>query len=218
MWLCKIQLKHDCTVSNRMQKYKLMSFITFLGAYKEKGISYAIGMHRLMGEEKKIKMFFKEFKRDPNVLRCQLNKNIMVCTERSTLLPISKFKNQIFFQKPVLVDEKGYEHWEFFSYERELINQFIRAARKSCDFFKIQKLSKTKLTDVYFPHAIPQLTAKQKRAFDLAWKEGYYAIPRKTNIRALAKLMHISKSTCQDLLRRAENKLLPDIAQMQIIE
>ncbi len=218
MWLCKLKLKHDCTVGNRMPKYNLMTHITYLGSYKEKGEVYSIGMHRLIGDEKDIRRFFNDFKKDKNVIKAELNKNIMIAVERSTELPIGKFKNRIFFQKPVFIDKEGFEYWEFFSFYREMINKFIREAKKMCDFFKIIKLVNAKLTDVYFPHAIPQLTEKQKRAFELAIEHGYYSIPRKTNIRKLAQLMKVSKSTYQDLLRRAESKILPDLFNMHLID
>lgn len=218
MWLCKLEIKHNCTVGNRMPKYGLMTHITYLGSYSEKGKIYSAGLHRIIGEEKDIKRFFNDFKKDKNVVHAELNKNIMVVTEKSSELPIGKFKNKIFFQKPVFVNKQGYEYWEFFSFDRGLINKFIREVKKMCDYFKIKKLSNVKLDDFYFPHAIPQLTDKQKRAFELAMEEGYYSIPRKTTIRKLAQIMKISKSTYQDLLRRAENKILPDLFDMHLID
>jgi len=142
----------------------------------------------------------------------------MIATEKSSKLIISNFTEKLFFQKPVFIDQNGFEYWEFFSFYRDLINKFLIKIQKKCEFFELQKLVKSKLDDIYFPHAISKLTDKQKRAFDLAMLNGYYLIPKKITIRELAKLMNITKSTYQNHLKRAESKILPDMASMHLFE
>lgn len=218
MWLVKLKLKHNCTVGNRIQKFNLMDHITYISSFKEKNINYAIGMHRLIGEEKNIKNFIRDFRKDKDVVKIEVYKDIIIAIEKTKELPIGKFKPKLFFQKPVFIDRQGYEYWEFFSFDRNIINKFITEMETFCDFFEIKQLKQVNLTDIYFPHAIPQLTDKQKRAFELALERGYYSIPRKTDIRKLAQIMKISKSTYNDLLRRAEGKILPDLINMHLIE
>lgn len=55
----------------------------------------------------------------------------------------------------------------------------------------------------------PELTERQRRAMELAIKNGYYDSPRKTNIKKLAKISGLSFSTFQVHLRKAEEKLIP---------
>jgi predicted DNA binding protein len=45
--------------------------------------------------------------------------------------------------------------------------------------------------------------------FDLACRYGYYEEPKKISIEELAAKLGISPSTCAELLRKAERKLLP---------
>ena len=56
---------------------------------------------------------------------------------------------------------------------------------------------------------MPQLTEKQKRVFELAVEEGYYDIPKRTELKKLAKLVGISLATYQEHLKRAEAKIIP---------
>ena len=53
------------------------------------------------------------------------------------------------------------------------------------------------------------LPEKQKEAFDIAVKNGYYKFPRKIDLTGLAKLAGVSASTFHENLRKAEAKLLP---------
>lgn len=53
------------------------------------------------------------------------------------------------------------------------------------------------------------LTDRQMEVFDLACRYGYYEVPQRTSIGELAEKLGISPSTCAELLRKAEKKLLP---------
>jgi predicted DNA binding protein len=56
---------------------------------------------------------------------------------------------------------------------------------------------------------LPNLTDKQKQAFDLAVESGYYGYPKKVKLISLAKRVGISLSTFQFHLANAEAKLMP---------
>ncbi len=53
------------------------------------------------------------------------------------------------------------------------------------------------------------LTNRQMEVFDLACKHGYYQNPKRVSIEDLSLRLGISESTCAELLRKAERKLLP---------
>ena len=73
---------------------------------------------------------------------------------------------------------------------------------KSLDVFRTTGFSKLKL-------ASELLTDRQMEVFDLACRHGYYEEPKKISIEELAQKLDISPSTCSELLRKAERKLLP---------
>ena len=53
------------------------------------------------------------------------------------------------------------------------------------------------------------LTDRQMEVFDLACRLGYYEVPQRISMEELAQKLGISQSTCAELLRKAEKKLLP---------
>ena len=53
------------------------------------------------------------------------------------------------------------------------------------------------------------LTDRQMEVFDLACRYGYYEAPKKISIEELSQKLDVSPSTCAELLRKAEKKLLP---------
>jgi predicted DNA binding protein len=72
----------------------------------------------------------------------------------------------------------------------------------SLDTFRTSGFTKLKL-------AGELLTGRQMEAFDLACRYGYYEEPKKTSIEELARKLGVSPSTYAELLRKAEQKLLP---------
>ena len=66
-----------------------------------------------------------------------------------------------------------------------------------------------KLNNIYFPAIAPDLTEKQKEVFELAIKEGYYDIPKRTDLIKLAKIKKVSIATFQEHLKRVEAKIIP---------
>ncbi len=52
------------------------------------------------------------------------------------------------------------------------------------------------------------LTARQATALETAYRLGFYAFPRRTNLKELSRILGVSRSTASELLRRAESKML----------
>ncbi len=69
------------------------------------------------------------------------------------------------------------------------------------------------LTDAQFlPHSlISRLTEKQRKTLITAYALGYYDIPKKIGLVQLAERLHLSRSTVDMQLRRAERRLLNHI-------
>jgi predicted DNA binding protein len=72
----------------------------------------------------------------------------------------------------------------------------------SLDNFRTSGFSKLKF-------ASELLTDRQMEVFDIACRYGYYEEPKKISIEELARKLGVSPSTCAELLRKAEKKLLP---------
>ncbi len=52
------------------------------------------------------------------------------------------------------------------------------------------------------------LTPRQATALETAFRLGFYAFPRRTNLTEIARILAVSRSTTAELLRRAEGKML----------
>ncbi|MBI5227647.1 helix-turn-helix domain-containing protein [Candidatus Micrarchaeota archaeon] len=95
-----------------------------------------------------------------------------------------------------LVSEKGYDlKIKSKRYLDAKSNVSLEAFRSS-GFTKLQTASEL-------------LTDRQMEVFDLACKYGYYEEPKKVSIRELAEKLGVSESTCAELLRKSERKLMP---------
>lgn len=75
----------------------------------------------------------------------------------------------------------------------------------SLDFFRNSGFLKLRA-------AADLITDKQLEAFQLACKNGYYEEPKKVSLEELAEMTGISEAAFSELLRKAERKLLPILA------
>jgi predicted DNA binding protein len=217
MWITKLVWRHDCMLGNRCRKYNVTSIGFPLDMLEEKGTRYYSHFDTLLGREEDIRAFVADLKKDKRAKEVEFEGNtlfFLAALPKDEKIPTTHYNRKIFFMKPVVVDSKGYEHWEIASWKKEHLMEFIASTKRDTEKlegFKVQKIVKTKLTDVYFPHVMPILTKGQKKALELAYKNGYYDFPRKAELKQLAAISGISLSTFREHLRRAEKRIMPDI-------
>ena len=215
MWVAKFKIKHDCLISNRCRKFKCTSTSIPLNNWFDKGYWYTMHTHTLSGEKKNISKFFKDLRKDKEVLKMEVLKNtIYVTSRKKTQDQISANYNQkMFFVKPIHVDLNGVEHCEFGAFHKETLMKAINTIKQQKNAkVTITQFNNTKLETVHFPKVLPKLSEKQAQAFELALKEGYYKYPRNINLQQLAKIMKQSPSTFQEHLRKAEAKMFPSLS------
>jgi predicted DNA binding protein len=144
-------------------------------------------------------------------VQLQEGKNTVFFVARSKeKIPSALYNPRMFFVKPVFVDKQGLEYWEVASYDKKILAAFYKnLMRAHLEHIEMLQFRSTKLDNIYFPTISPDLTEKQKRAFELAIEEGYYAMPKTTDLATLARIMKVSLATYQEHLRRAESKIMP---------
>lgn len=54
------------------------------------------------------------------------------------------------------------------------------------------------------------LTPRQAMAIETAYRLGFYAFPRRTNLREISRILGVTRATAAEILRRAESRLLAD--------
>lgn len=211
MWLAKIKLKHDCIIGNRCKKFGIMMQSLDLNEEKKGGKVITSSIHQLLGDQKNILQFVADLKKDPCTKYVELNGNSLFLVDTARKKPVSEFSKRMFCVKPVIIDTQGYEHWEIASHQKEELMKFIQKVKPLMDEFELLALKNTPLQHIYFPKVMPELTELQKKALELAVKEGYYQAPKKIGLRKLAQMMKISLATYQKHLQKAESKVIPDV-------
>ncbi len=204
-------MKHDCLIGNRCKKFKIEATANELGSYTKGKTKISNSVHQLFGEEKQIQKFIKDLKKEKHILHLEYKNNTLYISEKKPETPVKKYTRNIFLASTVTIDKEGYEYWEIGSFNREDLNKFINDLEKISDEFKLLQIKESTAQNIFFPKILPNLTDLQKKAIDLAIKEGYYKVPKQTSLRKLAKLMKVNLSTYSKHLQVAESKLIPDI-------
>jgi predicted DNA binding protein len=116
------------------------------------------------------------------------------------------------YQSPTIY-RQGWEHYTVVAFDGEDIRDLLGDLRSDRE---IELLSKTSISETQIPHSMlapanqlfENLTDRQLAALQLALERGYYEQPRKTSLRDLAEQTTVARSTYEEHLRKAENKLL----------
>ncbi|MFQ5833955.1 MAG: helix-turn-helix domain-containing protein [Candidatus Thorarchaeota archaeon] len=106
-----------------------------------------------------------------------------------------------------IVIERGLQYHIVLAPSQSTLSNLIRTLRTRFAHVSIRKLKSQPTA------SIPVLlTEKQQEAFLLAYRSGYYEMPRKSRIGELCKKLGIRRVAMQERLRRAEMRILSDFA------
>jgi predicted DNA binding protein len=215
MWIAKLVIKHSCFIGNKCEKYSVSTISVPFNIYIEKDVTYSPEFHTLWGDEKNIKKFISALKKDKNLKNIEVDGNKVFLIEvTKKKLPVTiraKLQQKIIWVKPIYINVKGEEHWEIASWDKRHILNFIAETKKVSKYVILESVKETKLKDIYYTRLLPQLSPKQKEAMTLAFEEGYYNWPKKTDFQKLSQRMKLSVSTFREHLKKAEKKILPDL-------
>ncbi|MDF9744675.1 helix-turn-helix domain-containing protein [Natrinema salsiterrestre] len=126
---------------------------------------------------------------------------------------IDRFEEYNCLYQPPTIHRQGWEHYSVIAFDEGDVRALIRDLESDRD---IEVLSKTAIEEQQIPHSMlapvdqlfEDLTDRQLAALRLALESGYYEQPRKTSLRELAERTSVARSTYEEHLRKAENKLL----------
>lgn len=126
---------------------------------------------------------------------------------------IERFEEYNCLYQPPTIHRRGWEHYTVIAFAEGDVRSLLHDLEADRD---IEVLSKTEVTEQQIPHSMltpidrlfEDLTDRQMAALELALESGYYEQPRKTSLRAMADRTAIARSTYEEHLRKAENKLL----------
>jgi predicted DNA binding protein len=126
-------------------------------------------------------------------------------------------KHNCLYQSPTIY-RQGWEHYTVVAFDSSDIRALLGELRSDRD---IELLSKTSISDTQIPHTMlaptnqlfENITDRQLAALRLALESGYYTQPRQTSLREMAERTAVARSTYEEHLRKAENKLLTNAGQ-----
>ena len=115
--------------------------------------------------------------------------------------------------QPPTVHRHGWEHYTVIAFDDGDVRALLRDLERDRD---IDVRSKTEIEEQQLPHSMlapvdrlfDGITARQRAALRLALERGYYEQPRRTSLRDLAAETSVARSTFEEHLRKAENKLV----------
>ncbi len=121
------------------------------------------------------------------------------------------------YQSPTIY-RQGWEHYTVVAFDEADVRSLLAELREDRD---IELLSKTSIAEQQVPHSMlapvdrlfDDITDRQLAALQLALESGYYEQPRRTSLRELAEQTAVARSTYEEHLRKAENKLLSNAGQ-----
>ena len=162
----------------------------------------------IYGSEENKKSFINKIKKSSRVHFLEQNNDFLIILfeEPKSTKPV--YQHNIIHTKPIFISSEGKEIWSVASKNKENLIEFYKVLRRTRNA-KMLFVKNKKISNVYIAQIHPDLTNKQKNAIKLAIEEGYYEIPRKIDVKDLAKKSNLAFSTYQTHLRKAESKLIP---------
>lgn len=131
---------------------------------------------------------------------------------------IQRFEDHNCLYQPPTVHRHGWEHYTVIAFDEDNVQSLYNDLDNDRD---IEVLSKTGLEETMIPHSmlapVDQLfdgvTDRQLAALRLALDNGYYEQPRQASVSELAQQTSVARSTFEEHLRKAENKLIRNAGQ-----
>ena len=131
---------------------------------------------------------------------------------------IERFEQYNCLYQPPTIHRQGWEHYTVIAFTEDDVRALLEDLEEDRD---IEVLSKTTITEQQIPHSMlapvdqlfEDVTERQLAALRLALESGYYEQPRNTSLRELADQTAVARSTYEEHLRKAENKLLTNAGQ-----
>ncbi len=218
MWIAKFKLNHaDCPIVSRAKKFNVTAFSYPSNTCQKKGRTFVSQICKVFGKEENKLDYIYDLRKDKHLTRFEMPENDVFLYEfkldEGERYAQLFFKDGLMLVNPPLNSPDNHEYWEVAAWDKTIIKKFHDNLTSHMDSTEMLKISNKKLRDVYFPNILPSLSNAQKKALELAYMHNYYSFPRKTDLQKLAKAANVRVATFREHLRKAENKLMPVLAE-----
>lgn len=209
MWIAKLKLNSIGTlIGEKAVKLGISLFIFPLSYYYDTKWVIVHISGTLFGDPKLKKNFAKQLKKEQRTINFELNDDFFVGTIKEPEILKFAYNKEILYITPLYVSDQGYEIITLGCFRRDPLIKIADIVKKNYGG-KLISIQQKNIKSISVMTLHPELTDKQKKAIELAIKNGYYEYPRKIELEKLAKIMKVSYSTYQAHLRKAEKSLIP---------
>lgn len=210
MWRLKLKLDSSKQPLGKLAIKANVSLVGYpLSYYKEKKSINLIVAGFMFGEDKNKKKFVRELKKSNDVSNVEVVNDFAILEIKQPLFAEPFYDPRIIHINPTIISENNHI-WDLASFDRKILSKVLTFAKKYLGGELIY-IKEEKISNISFTKVLPELTKKQKKALEIAIKQGYYNYPKKAKMEDLAEAMGISYSTYQAHLKKAEGKILPEI-------
>jgi predicted DNA binding protein len=111
----------------------------------------------------------------------------------------------------------GWAHYRVLSFGEEPAHELFRSLRAFPEWKLVRKVelsSTTPPTPIWVESLLNGLTERQVHAFQQAHRAGYYRSPRRTTLASIASHQGVGRSTFEEHLRLAQNRILINLAEL----
>jgi len=210
MWIVKLIVPYmeDSLLSNLAKKYKISLIGYPISATVKKEGVYVVISGFVQGEDKNVRGFITEAKKDRSVINLEFKNNFIIAHVKLDIANKYLFRPGIFHIKPAIINNNGDYIFELGSWDKKKLTKlaevYCKAFHGDLAYIKEKTGVNVQAINVY-----PSLTDKQKKCLQTAINNHYYDFPRKITLKELAKVSNISYSTYQFHLQNAEKKIIP---------
>jgi predicted DNA binding protein len=224
--IVELDVRHNCVMSDVPEKMKdgKIKYLAYTGS-----TPHSI-YHLFEVRSSELDKVLENIKKHPLVKQVQILRKennlaeIHLESEKDHSTTTSLLKSKVIFLEPAIY-EGGVEHLVLLAPSDDNFRKFLdhlddtfQVKLKSKHYLKQnEKLNLDLFRSTGFlklRSAADLMTDKQMEVFQLACKNGYYEEPKKTSIKELADEYGVSDAAFSELLRKAEKKLLPILAQV----
>ena len=168
-----------------------------------------IGSGVFLGGKKNVRLLISDLRKDKRTIKLEINGHFCIMYMKQHSANRFIYQPGVFHTKPAMITKEGEYVFELASWEKEKLARIVSAYKVFNA--KLHWLKRKRITNVQVTCVSPNLTDKQRTCLELAINEGYYAYPRRTDLRALAKKTKVAYSTFHFHLRTAEKKVMPSV-------
>lgn len=211
MWVARIKFDSASTlIGSKLPLYGVDVIGYPLSYQYERGHITVQLAGTIFGKEDNKQEFIRDLRKESRVVDLELSEDFLIVTVKEPCFAEVIYNQSIIHVKPAILSSQGYEIIQVASHTKEPLTRIIALLKEKYDG-ELLWIRQQDIHSISVMTIRAELTQKQREAFELAVRQGYYAVPRKTSVQKLAEMSSLSFATYQVHLRKAESKLLPSV-------